>query len=165
MLIHGFPDSSSLWRHQVGALVDAGYLTITPDLRGFGDSPNRPAEVGAYGVRHSVADMLAVLDALEVERAHVVAHDWGAAVGWALAGFAGERWGASRSCRSAALQCAAAPDDRAARAQLVSAAVPVRGHRRQLLMHDDRLFREWTRGDGDARTRSPTSRGLARPQR
>src|SRR3954453_3861966 len=75
LLIHGFPDSSHVWRHQARALVDAGYRAIVPDLRGFGGS-DRPLEVSAYGVRHSVADMVAVLDALGVERAHVVAHDW-----------------------------------------------------------------------------------------
>jgi pimeloyl-ACP methyl ester carboxylesterase len=38
LLLHGFPDSSSLWRHQVPALVKAGYRVIAPDLRGFGES-------------------------------------------------------------------------------------------------------------------------------
>ena len=90
LLLHGFPDSSALWRHQVPALVGAGYRAIAPDLRGFGES-DRPQDVGSYGVRRSVTDMLAVLDALAVERAHVVAHDWGAAVGWALAMTASER--------------------------------------------------------------------------
>src|SRR5829696_4415972 len=70
LLLHGFPDSSQLWRHQIRALVDAGYRAIAPDLRGFGDS-DRPQEVAAYGVRHSVTDMLAVLDALEIERERV----------------------------------------------------------------------------------------------
>ena len=90
LLIHGFPDSHRLWRHQVPALVEAGKRVIAPDMRGFGES-DRPEEVGAYGVRHSVGDMLAVLDALEVERAQVIGHDWGAAVAWALAAFVPER--------------------------------------------------------------------------
>ena len=38
LLIHGFPDSSRVWRHQVRALAGAGFRTIAPDLRGFGDS-------------------------------------------------------------------------------------------------------------------------------
>ncbi len=90
LLIHGFPDSHRLWRHQVPALVAAGKRVIAPDLRGFGAS-DRPAEVADYGVRHSVADLLAVLDALGVERAQVVGHDWGASVAWALAAFVPER--------------------------------------------------------------------------
>jgi pimeloyl-ACP methyl ester carboxylesterase len=90
LLIHGFPDSHRLWRHQVSALVAAGKRVIAPDLRGLGDS-EKPAEVGDYRIRHSIADMGAVLDALGVERAQVVGHDFGAAVAWGLAAFAPER--------------------------------------------------------------------------
>jgi pimeloyl-ACP methyl ester carboxylesterase len=90
LLIHGFPDSHRLWRHQAPALVAAGKRVIVPDLRGFGAS-EQPADVAAYAVRHSLADMLAVLDALEIQRAQVVGHDWGAAVAWGLAAFAPER--------------------------------------------------------------------------
>jgi pimeloyl-ACP methyl ester carboxylesterase len=84
LLLHGFPDSSRLWRHQVPALIDAGLRVIAPDLRGFGES-DRPEGVEAYALARSVADMAAVLDALGVERAHVVGHDFGAAVAWLLA--------------------------------------------------------------------------------
>jgi pimeloyl-ACP methyl ester carboxylesterase len=47
--------------------------------------------VGAYRVRTLVGDVVAVLDAVGVEQAHVVGHDWGAAVAWAVAGLAGDR--------------------------------------------------------------------------
>ena len=90
LLIHGFPDSHRLWRHQVAALTAAGKRVIAPDLRGFGES-ERPPDVAAYAIRHSLVDMLAVLDALEVERAQVVGHDWGAAVAWGLAAFVPDR--------------------------------------------------------------------------
>jgi pimeloyl-ACP methyl ester carboxylesterase len=90
LFLHGWPDSHDLWRHQVEALAGDGYRTIAPDLRGFGAS-DKPDEVEAYAVRHSVADMLAVLEAVGAERAHVVAHDWGAAVGWGLASFVPDR--------------------------------------------------------------------------
>jgi pimeloyl-ACP methyl ester carboxylesterase len=90
VLLHGFPDSARVWRHQVTALVDAGMHAIAPDLRGFGES-DKPDEVEAYAVRHSVADVVAILDGLEIERAHVVGHDWGAGVAWVLAAFAPER--------------------------------------------------------------------------
>src|SRR6266516_1695806 len=79
LLLHGFPDSSRLWRHQVPALVGAGMRVIAPDLRGFGQS-DKPEAVEEYGVARSVADVLAVLDELGVEHAHVVGHDWGAGV-------------------------------------------------------------------------------------
>ena len=90
LLLHGFPDSHRLWRHQMRALTAAGMRAIAPDLRGFGES-GRPDSVSDYGVTRSVADTVAVLDALEIERAHVVGHDWGAAVAWALASFVPER--------------------------------------------------------------------------
>jgi pimeloyl-ACP methyl ester carboxylesterase len=90
LLVHGFPDSSHLWRHQVAPLVDAGLRVVAPDLRGFGDS-DKPEAVEDYGLMRSVADMLAVLDALGIERAHVVGHDFGAVVAWLLAATAPDR--------------------------------------------------------------------------
>ncbi len=87
LLLHGFPDSAQLWRHQVPALVDAGYRVIVPDLRGFGGS-ERPAGVDAYRSEVIVGDLLALLSTLGIDRAHVVGHDWGAAFAWSLAAFA-----------------------------------------------------------------------------
>ncbi|MCD2186688.1 alpha/beta fold hydrolase [Actinomycetospora soli] len=84
LLLHGFPDRATLWRAQIACLVDAGYRVIAPDLRGFGDS-DRPDDVAAYRVRRSVADMVALLREREVDSVVVVGHDYGAAVGWALA--------------------------------------------------------------------------------
>jgi pimeloyl-ACP methyl ester carboxylesterase len=90
LLMHGWPDSHRLWRHQVAALTAAGFRTIAPDLRGFGES-DKPTDVEAYKVAHSVADMIAVLDACGVEKANVVCHDWGAVAGWGLAAFVPDR--------------------------------------------------------------------------
>ena len=87
VLLHGFPDSGKLWRHQVSALTVAGYRVIVPDMRGYGRSA-RPVEVGAYDIPHLVSDVRAVLADLGVTRAHVVGHDWGAAVAWVLASVA-----------------------------------------------------------------------------
>jgi pimeloyl-ACP methyl ester carboxylesterase len=90
LLLHGFPDSSSLWRHQVPALVAAGYRAIVPDQRGFGES-SKPLDPAAYQLPVVLGDAVGLLDALGVQRAHVVAHDWGAAVGWLLAGMFPDR--------------------------------------------------------------------------
>jgi pimeloyl-ACP methyl ester carboxylesterase len=90
VLLHGFPDSSYLWRRQIPALVDTGLRVIAPDLRGFGES-ERPADVGDYALGNAVRDVLAVLDALELERAHVVGHDFGAALARLVAAYAPER--------------------------------------------------------------------------
>jgi pimeloyl-ACP methyl ester carboxylesterase len=81
VLVHGFPDSGRLWRHQVPALVESGFRVIVPDMRGYGRS-DRPAAVEAYGLAALAGDVLAVMSDAGVERAHVVGHDWGAAVAW-----------------------------------------------------------------------------------
>src|SRR3954470_21760561 len=90
LLLHGFPDSSALWRHQIPRLVDAGFRVLAPDLRGFGAS-DRPSNVSAYRMEVLVGDVLGILDAHRVERADVVGHDWGSALGWAMAAFAPAR--------------------------------------------------------------------------
>lgn len=90
LLLHGWPDSHRLWRDQVGALTSAGFRTIAPDLRGFGTS-DRPTEVEAYSLLTIAGDVLAVLNELGVTRAHVVGHDWGAAVAWMIATFTPDR--------------------------------------------------------------------------
>lgn len=86
LLIHGFPDTRRVWRHQVPALLDAGYQVIVPDLRGFGSSA-KPSAVSAYHLSHHVSDMIALLNHVGQKDAHVVGHDWGSAVAWATASF------------------------------------------------------------------------------
>ncbi len=90
LLLHGFPDSSRLWRHQMPALTGAGMRAIAPDLRGLGES-DKPEGVKQYAISRSVADMVAVLDALDIKRAHVVGHDFGAVVAWAFAAYLPDR--------------------------------------------------------------------------
>jgi len=90
LLLHGWPDSALLWRYQIPALTAAGLRVIAPDLRGFGES-DKPEAVAAYRVRESVRDMVALLDALGVDRASIVGHDWGAPIAWLLATFLAER--------------------------------------------------------------------------
>jgi len=87
VLLHGWPDSGRLWRYQVPALTDAGFQVIVPDLRGYGRS-GKPEAVEAYSLPVLAGDVLAILADQEVDRAHVVGHDWGAALGWVLASFA-----------------------------------------------------------------------------
>ena len=84
LLLHGFPDDRHLWRYQVPALAAAGFRVVAPDLRGFGDAP-RPQDPKDYGIPIVVRDVLGILDALGLKQVQLVAHDWGAAVGWTLA--------------------------------------------------------------------------------
>lgn len=84
LLLHGFPQSSWSWRAVWPALADAGFRVVAPDQRGY--SPDaRPVGVAHYRMSELLADVLAVLDAVGADTAHVVGHDWGAAVAWQLA--------------------------------------------------------------------------------
>lgn len=84
LMLHGWPDSARLWRHQVDPLADAQLRLLIPDQRGFGGS-TRPSEVAPYSMSNQIRDALAVLDHAGVQKAHVVGHDWGSALGWLLA--------------------------------------------------------------------------------
>jgi pimeloyl-ACP methyl ester carboxylesterase len=90
LLLHGFPDTGNLWRHQLPVLLQSGYRVIIPDLRGRGRS-ERPEEVSAYRLSLIAQDVGAILDRLGIDRAHVVGHDWGAAVAWRVAATMPER--------------------------------------------------------------------------
>ena len=84
VLLHGFPQDATCWDQVAPQLHQEGYRTLAPDQRGY--SPGaRPSGAGSYRVRELVDDVLAMMDAAEVRSAHVVAHDWGAVVAWALA--------------------------------------------------------------------------------
>ncbi|MFE0106085.1 alpha/beta fold hydrolase [Streptomyces sp. NPDC059009] len=77
LLVHGFPESWSSWRHQLPALAAAGYRAAAVDVRGYGRS-SRPDDVAAYRMRELVEDGVAVVRALGEEQAVIVGHDWGA---------------------------------------------------------------------------------------
>ncbi len=82
LLLHGFPQSSHCWRLVRPWL--RGFRVLAPDQRGY--SPGaRPSAVEDYRVPLLARDAVDLLDALGVEQAHVVGHDWGAAVAWQVA--------------------------------------------------------------------------------
>ncbi len=83
LLLHGFPQHGGMYDRVTPALHDRGFRTYAPDQRGY--SPFE-STVDAFRMPNLVADMVALLDELGVERAHVVGHDWGSVVGWHLAG-------------------------------------------------------------------------------
>ena len=91
LLLHGFPDSNYLWRDMIPPLVEAGYQVIAPDQRGFGES-DAPKEKENYAMELIAKDAVAILDELGIEKAKLVAHDWGAVIGWLLAGTYPERF-------------------------------------------------------------------------
>lgn len=81
LLLHGFPEYWTGWRHQIPALAAAGYRVLAPDQRGYNTS-EKPTSVAAYRIERLAADVPDLLDQLKIDRAHVVGHDWGAAVAW-----------------------------------------------------------------------------------
>jgi len=83
VLCHGWPEHAFAWRHQIPALVAAGYHVIAPNQRGYGNS-SRPAEVTDYDIEHLSGDLIALLDHYGYHEATFVGHDWGAMVVWWL---------------------------------------------------------------------------------
>lgn len=84
VLCHGWPELAFSWRHQLPALVAAGYHVIVPNQRGYGNS-SRPMDVAEYDLEHLSGDLVALLDHYGYEDATFVGHDWGAMVVWGLA--------------------------------------------------------------------------------
>lgn len=91
LLLHGFPDSKELWSYQIRALADAGYRVLAPDLRGYGNAPS-PLEKEQYAIPILMADVIGILDALSLDKVHLVGHDWGAALSWQLARYYAQRF-------------------------------------------------------------------------
>ena len=83
--LHGFPQTGACWSAVTPLLVAAGYRVLAPDQRGYSEGA-RPRDVRSYSMRSLAADVLALADAAGADRFHLLGHDWGAAVSWALAG-------------------------------------------------------------------------------
>jgi pimeloyl-ACP methyl ester carboxylesterase len=85
LFLHGFPQTSYSWHHQLEALGAARYRALAFDQRGY--SPKaRPPTVDDYRIAELAADVLAVADHWGLDRFDLVGHDWGAMVAWVVAG-------------------------------------------------------------------------------
>ena len=76
VFVHGFPDLALGWQHQLTAVAEQGFHAIAPNMRGYGGS-SCPHAVEAYTLDELTGDLVALLDALEIEKAIIVGHDWG----------------------------------------------------------------------------------------
>jgi pimeloyl-ACP methyl ester carboxylesterase len=84
LFLHGFPQTSYSWHHQLDAVGAAGYRGLAFDQRGY--SPKaRPESVDDYRIGQLVGDVLAVADVWDLDRFDLVGHDWGAMVAWVVA--------------------------------------------------------------------------------
>ncbi len=84
VLLHGFPENWTAWRHAFKPLVEAGYRVIAPDQRGYNLS-DKPAGVHNYRLDALAADVRELIRASGREAAIIVGHDWGGAVAWQIA--------------------------------------------------------------------------------
>ena len=90
LLLHGFPQTSASWAAVTPLLTEAGLRTYAPDQLGY--SPGaRPAEVDAYASTNLAQVTADLMTAMDVPRADVVGHDWGANVAWTLAAWHPDR--------------------------------------------------------------------------
>ena len=90
ILVHGFPELAFSWRHQLPALAAAGYRAIAPDMRGYG-ATDKPKDVADYTIQHLIGDLEGLMDAMSIEQAVFVGHDWGAMLVWQMSLLAPER--------------------------------------------------------------------------
>jgi pimeloyl-ACP methyl ester carboxylesterase len=84
VLLHGFPETSYAWRHQVAPLAEAGFRVLAPDQRGYAQSA-KPAGVQAYQLNALALDVIGLAQAVGRKNFSVVGHDWGGIVAWHLA--------------------------------------------------------------------------------
>jgi len=83
VLLHGWPQDRSAWRDVIPGLTEAGLRVLAPDQRGY--SPRaRPPGRHAYRMSQLVGDVEALVTASGADRVHLVGHDWGGAVAWAV---------------------------------------------------------------------------------
>lgn len=87
--LHGFPDSPTTFRHQLDALAGAGFRAIVPTIRGY--EPSSQPSDGDHTLMSLAGDVVGWLDARGIERAHLIGHDWGAAIAYVVAAHHPER--------------------------------------------------------------------------
>lgn len=81
LCVHGWPELSYSWRHQIAHFSKLGFKVAALDVRGYGDS-SRPYPIEAYTMRNIASDVAAVIDALGGGHAILFGHDWGAPIVW-----------------------------------------------------------------------------------
>jgi pimeloyl-ACP methyl ester carboxylesterase len=98
VFVHGWPELSISWRHQLPCFASLGFRTVAPDMRGYGRSSVYSRHED-YALEQTVRDMLELLDGLGRAKAVWVGHDWGSPVVWSLASHHPERcFGVANLC-------------------------------------------------------------------
>jgi len=84
VFVHGWPELSISWRHQLPCFAALGFRAVAPDMRGYGRS-SVYARHEDYALEEITRDMIELLDSLGRDKAIWVGHDWGSPVVWSLA--------------------------------------------------------------------------------
>ncbi|MCH7743917.1 MAG: alpha/beta hydrolase [Proteobacteria bacterium] len=84
LCLHGFPEHSISWRHQLPMLAELGYKVWAPNMRGYGNS-SVPMFMEDYALEKLMADVAALIDAAGCDEVVLIAHDWGAVIAWYFA--------------------------------------------------------------------------------
>lgn len=84
LLLHGFPQSSQCWTQALETLGDAGFHAVAYDQRGYSAGAT-PEGVESYRISALMSDVARVATALDSPQFHVIGHDWGGTIAWALA--------------------------------------------------------------------------------
>jgi pimeloyl-ACP methyl ester carboxylesterase len=84
VFVHGWPELSISWRHQLPVFGGMGFRAVAPDMRGYGRSSVYDRHED-YALKQSTRDMVELLDSLGRDKAVFVGHDWGSPVVWSLA--------------------------------------------------------------------------------
>ncbi len=90
LLLHGWPETSHMWEPLMTGLSAQGFWCVAPDMRGY-STHARPLKVSDYDIRILAGDVIAMADALGLERFHLIGHDWGSAIGWATVALHSDR--------------------------------------------------------------------------
>lgn len=84
VFVHGWPELSRSWRHQLPAFAALGFRCVAPDMRGYGRSSTYTRHAD-FALEQIVQDMLELLASLGREKAVWIGHDWGSPVVWSMA--------------------------------------------------------------------------------
>jgi pimeloyl-ACP methyl ester carboxylesterase len=84
LFLHGFPEHSFSWRHQLPLFAELGYRAWAPNMRGYGNSSS-PLEARDYAIELLMEDVAGLMDASGSKEVVLIAHDWGAVIAWYFA--------------------------------------------------------------------------------
>ncbi|MDP6684969.1 MAG: alpha/beta hydrolase [Candidatus Marinimicrobia bacterium] len=83
ILLHGFPETSHMWIDLIPLMVSEGYRVVAPDQRGYNPG-SLPKKKSDFLIDKLCDDIFQIADKFEFDRFHLVGHDWGSSVGWAM---------------------------------------------------------------------------------